>query len=103
MEAVRAILKTVLAKALHSLEAEDRLAAAWPLVCGKAMSKHGLVTGYNEGVVRISVSDELWRRQMASIREQLAVELGKVAEVPVREIHFEVRANLHVATQGRGE
>jgi predicted nucleic acid-binding Zn ribbon protein len=72
---------------------EDRLAAAWPVVCGKAMAEHGTVVGYVDGVARVQVEEGTWLRQLTSMRGQLAGELSRIAGVRVREIHFERKRN----------
>lgn len=91
MEEMRALLKNVLGRSLEALTEEDRLAAAWTVACGKAMADHGTLVSYVEGVVTIQVTDKTWLKQMTSMRGQLTGELGRIAGVRVREIHFEVK------------
>ena len=91
MEGMRELLRGSLARSLEGMREEDRLAAAWPVACGRAMADHGSIAGYADGVVRVAVEDEAWRRQIMSMRRQLAAELARIAGVPVREIHFEVK------------
>jgi len=90
MEGMRELLRKSLARSLEGMREEDRVAAAWPVACGTAMAGHGLISGYADGVVWIQVEDEAWLRQMMSMRRQLTAELGRIAGVAVREIHFEV-------------
>lgn len=89
LEGMRDLLKGSLGRSLGALQEEDRLAAAWPVACGKAMAGRGNVVGYAEGVVRVEVADGAWLRQLMSMRGQLAVELARIAGVRVSEIHFE--------------
>lgn len=91
MEGMRALLRGSLGRSLEGMREEDRLAAAWPVACGKAMAGHGTVLSYVEGVVRVEVADGPWLQQMMSMRRQLTGELARIARVPVREIHFEVK------------
>ena len=93
MEGMRDLLKGTLGRSLAGLSEEDRLAAAWPVACGKAMAEHGTVVGYAEGVVRVEVSDAAWLRQLMSMRGQLAREMARIAAVKVTEIHFESKRN----------
>ncbi len=93
MEEMRALLKSVLGRSLEALTEEDRLAAAWTVACGKAMAHHGTLMGYADGIVTIQVTDKIWLKQMMSMRGQLTGELGRIAGVRVREIHFEVKDN----------
>jgi hypothetical protein len=89
MEGMRDLLKGSLARSLGALPDEDRLAASWPVACGKAVAGHGTVVGFADGVVRVEVEDGVWLRQLMSVRGQLAGEMARIAGVKVSEIHFE--------------
>lgn len=93
MEGMRDLLKGSLGRSLGALHDEDRLAAAWPVACGKAMAGRGTVVGYADGVVRVQVEDVAWLRQLMSMRRQLAGEMERIAGVRVSEIHFEEKRN----------
>jgi predicted nucleic acid-binding Zn ribbon protein len=93
MEGMRDLLKDALRRSLRALQDEDRLAAAWPVACGKAMAERGAVVGYADGVVRLQVADEAWMRQMMSMRGQLAGEMARISGVKVAGIHFERKRN----------
>lgn len=94
MEGMRDLLKSSLGRSLEALTEEDKLAAAWPVACGKAMAGHGTVIRYAEGVVTIEVVDGAWLRQMMAMRGQLTGELGRIAGVKVCAIHFELKRNM---------
>jgi hypothetical protein len=89
MEGMRDLLRANLRRSLQAMKEVDRLAAAWPIVCGVAMASHGEVTGYLEGTVTVQVSDGDWMRQMMSMQGQIGGELGKIAGVRVTALHFE--------------
>jgi predicted nucleic acid-binding Zn ribbon protein len=89
LEGMRDLLKASLRRSLGALSDEDKLAAAWPVVCGRAMAERGAVIGYGDGVVRVQVEDGAWLRQLVSMRVQLAEEMARIAGVTVSEIHFE--------------
>jgi hypothetical protein len=91
MEAMRDVLRGTLAKSLRGIHDEDRLAAAWTVACGCAMADRGRVVGYDAGVVRIEVADQVWLRQMISLRSVLEREMARIAGLPVREIKFELQ------------
>ena len=91
MEGMRDLLRGSLGRSLHGMRDEDKLAAAWPVACGKAMAERGTVVGYADGVILVEVADGAWLRQMMSMQGQLAGEMGRIAGVQVRGIHFEVR------------
>jgi hypothetical protein len=44
-------------------------------------------------VVFVQVADEVWMRQMMSMRAQLIGEMARIAGVKVSEIHFELKRN----------
>jgi predicted nucleic acid-binding Zn ribbon protein len=93
LEGMRELLKGSLGRSLEALRDEDRVAAAWPVACGKALAERGTVVGYLDGVVRVQVEDGAWLRQLMSMRGQIAGEMARIAGVKVSEIHFERRRN----------
>ena len=91
MEGIRDLLKRSLGQSLNSLRDEDRLAAAWPVACGKTMAERGTVVGFDDGVLRVQVENRAWLQQLMSMRGQLAGEMARIAGVRVSEIHFEMK------------
>jgi hypothetical protein len=91
MEGIRDLLKRSLGQSLNSLRDEDRLAAAWPVACGKKMAARGTVVGYDHGVLRVQVENRAWLQQLMSMRGQLAGEMARIAGVKVGAIHFEMK------------
>ena len=91
MEGIRDLLKRSLGQSLYSLRDEDKLAAAWPVACGKTMAKRGTVLGYDDGILRVQVENRAWLQQLMSMRGQLAGEIARIAGVRVSEIHFEMK------------
>ena len=89
LEGMRDLLKGSLGRSLEALPDEDRLAAAWPVACGKALAGRGVIVGYTDGVVRVQVEDGAWLQQLMSMRRQLAGEMARIAGVKVSAIHFE--------------
>ncbi len=100
MEGMRDLLKGSLRRSLGAMQDEDRLAAAWPVACGKAMAERGVVVGYADGVVHVEVADGAWLRQMMSMRAQLAGEMARIAGVKVCGIHFEVKGKRTAVGRG---
>jgi hypothetical protein len=91
MEGIRGLLKNFLGQSLNSLRDEDRLAAAWPVACGKTMAARGTVVGYDDGVLRVEVENRAWLQQLMSMRGQLVGEMARIAGVRVSDIHFEMK------------
>ena len=88
---MRAVLRRSLGRSLHALGEADRLSAAWPVACGRAMAVHGEVVGFFEGTVTVAVSDSAWLSQMMSMRSILQNEMARIARVKVTAIHFEMK------------
>jgi len=91
MDSMREILKKNLARSLEAMPELDRLTAAWPVACGKAMADRGEIIGFDGGVVRIQVESAVWLDQMRSMTAVLERELAKIAGVKIAGIHFEVK------------
>jgi hypothetical protein len=91
MEDMRTLLRGTLGRSLQAMRPEDKLAAAWPVACGKAMAERGTVVGYVDGEVWIEVQEGAWLRQMMSMQGQLAGQMGRIAGVKVSRIHFKVK------------
>ena len=91
MERMRDLLRGSLGRSLEALPALDRLAAAWPVVCGTGMAAHGEIIGLDAGVVRIAVTDSVWLAQMLTMRSILEHDLARIAAVPLTGIHFELK------------
>jgi Dna[CI] antecedent, DciA len=91
MQGMRDLLKGALGKSLEALSDEDKLAAAWPVACGKAMAERGTIIAYQNGIVLIAVTDSAWLQQFRNMRGQLASEMARIAAVQVTEIHFQVK------------
>ena len=89
MDSMRDMLKKNLARSLATLTATDRLAAAWPIACGKAMAARGEIVGFENGVVEVQVQDAAWLDQMRSMGPILQSDLGKIAGVKIAGIHFQ--------------
>lgn len=89
---MRAVLRGSLGRSLRTLGEVDRLSAAWPVVCGRAMAERGEIVRFADGVLEVEVGNSQWLEQMQSMHGQLANDIGRIAGVSVREIHFSRRA-----------
>lgn len=90
MEGMRSVLRRSLGRSLRELPEEDRLAAAWPVACGSAMAVHGRVLYLDvEGVLHVRVDGAQWMLQFVQMRTALAKDVGRIAGVRLKAIHFE--------------
>lgn len=91
MDSMRDILRKNLARSLEAMPVADRLAAAWPVACGKAMADRGEIVGFENGIVEVQVESAVWLDQMRSMSLILQSELAKIAGVKIAGIHFGVK------------
>jgi hypothetical protein len=91
MDSMRDMLKKNLARSLEAMPVMDRLEAAWPVACGKAMADRGEIVGFENGVIQVQVQDSVWLDQMRSMGSVLESQLAKIAGVKIAGIHFEVK------------
>ena len=90
MQRMRDVLRGSLARSLRELPDEDRLAAAWPVVCGSALAGHGEVRYLDaDGILHVRVTGTEWMKQFGHMRSALANDLGRIAGVRLNGIHFE--------------
>ena len=94
MQNMRDLLRGTLRQSLRAMSPDDRLAAAWPVACGKAMAERGEIVGFVEGVIQVEVANIIWLKQMMSMRSVLEHDLARVAGVKVTGIHFELKRTL---------
>ena len=88
MESMRDVLRGSLGQSLRTMEPLDRLRAAWPVACGAAMARKGVVARFDDGILHVEVGDSAWMEQMMGMRSVLQNEVGRIAEVKLRGIHF---------------
>ena len=91
VQGMRDFMRGSLARSLSTLSAEDRLAAALPLVCGTAMAGHCVIERLDDKqTLHIRVSDHEWLGPLLAMRDMLRSDLARTAGVPLGGLHFEV-------------
>jgi hypothetical protein len=91
MENMRELLRSSLGRSLDALPALDRLTAAWPVACGPALARRGVLTSFEAGILQIEVADAAWMEQLLGMRAVLEHELARIAKVKLAGIHFELK------------
>ncbi len=87
---MRDILRDSLSRSLRELSDEDRLAAAWPVACGRALAEHGELLRLDEDrVLHVRVDGSAWMQQFLHMRSALSNDLGRIAGVRLQAIQFE--------------
>ncbi len=90
MQGMRDLMRGSLARSLSTLPAQDRLAAALPLVCGTALASHCEVVGLDAaGTLHIRVTGRDWMAPLQGMRELLRSDLARIAGVVLTDLRFE--------------
>lgn len=91
MDSMRTLLRRDLARSLSALPELDRLRAAWPVACGRAVADHSEIIAFENHTVQIHADDPLWLTHMLSMRPVLEAELRRIAAVDLTAIHFSLK------------
>jgi predicted nucleic acid-binding Zn ribbon protein len=94
MQAMRDILRGSLAKSLNALTPLDRLSAAWPVAAGHAVAGRTFVSAFEDGMVRVTVPDKTWQRQLEMVHLQLLSDLKNISRIAVTDILFVLPENV---------
>ena len=90
MQRMRDVLRSSLGVSLRDLTPEDRLAAAWQVVCGQALAGRAQVLYLDaDNVLHVKVLEASWFEEFFDRRSALARDLARIAGVPLAGIHFE--------------
>ena len=92
MNRASAGLETIIAKALHRAPASESALLAWPVVCGSAVAGRTRALGFSDGILRVEVVDEGWRRELVSLAPRYVALINRYSVVSVKRIEFVVKA-----------
>ena len=90
MEHVRTGLRNIMADLLRSRPAEEAVALAWPIVCGKEVAERARAVSFREGVLIVEVSDAAWREQLGSFGPRYVNGFKELLGPVVKEVRFKV-------------
>lgn len=88
MEPVRTGLRNIMADLLRSRPAEEAVALAWPVVCGREVAGRTRTAGFAEGVLLVEVPDPTWREQLVSFAPRYVSGFAELLGPVVREVKF---------------
>jgi Dna[CI] antecedent, DciA len=63
---------------------------AWPLACGTKIADRTEAISFADGILRVTVPDKTWRRQLQSFRLQYLAALNGISSQKVDNIEFVV-------------
>ncbi len=93
MQRMRDVLRCSRGGSLRAMVAEDRIAAAWSVVCGQRIAERTRLTAFSAGVLEVEVTDAAWQQQMRSMAPRLVHEMRSIAQVDVTDILFKLATN----------
>ena len=90
MEPVRTGLRNIMSELLRARPAEEAVALAWPVVCGKDVAARTQAANFSEGVLTVDVPDANWRAQLAALAPRYVNGFSELLGPVVREVRFKV-------------
>lgn len=107
MEPVRTGLRNIMSELLRARPADEAVAMAWPLVCGKEVAARTQAAGFSEGTLTIDVPDATWRAQLAAFAPRYLSVFNELLGPVVKEVKFRVKQSAlnsqHSAKPGSAE
>lgn len=91
MESVRTGLRRIMSDLLRAQPAEEAVALAWPLVCGKDVAARTRAVSFNEGTLIVEVPDTAWRNQLQSFASRYINGYESLLGSVVKKMQFTVR------------
>jgi len=85
-------LETILAKALRHAPADQSALLAWPVACGSTVAHRTRALSFAAGVLRVEVSDDGWRRELAHLAPRYLALINKYSAIAVKRIEFVTKA-----------
>jgi hypothetical protein len=89
MEPAGAGLARIMAELLRGTPPDDAPVFAWPVICGAAVAERTKPLLFAGGVLRVAVSDQGWRGQLAELESRYLREFSRLLGPDrVRRIEF---------------
>ena len=92
MNRASAGLETILAKALHRAPAAESPLLAWPIACGSAVADRTRALSFADGILRVEVADDGWRRELANLAPRYLALINKYSATSIGRIEFVVKS-----------
>jgi len=85
-------LETIIAKALHRAPAAESPLLAWPIACGSAVADRTRALSFADGILRVEVADDGWRRELANLAPRYLALINKYSATSIGRIEFVVKS-----------
>jgi predicted nucleic acid-binding Zn ribbon protein len=90
LEPVRTGLRNIMSELLRARPAEEAVAMAWPLVCGKEVAARTQAASFSDGTLTIDVPDATWRAQLAAFAPRYVSGFNELLGTVVKEVKFRI-------------
>jgi len=84
-------LENIIAKSLRRAPASESAVLAWPIACGSAVAERTRALSFSDGVLRVEVADEGWRRELINLAPRYLALINKYSATLVKRIEFLVK------------
>jgi hypothetical protein len=84
-------LETIIAKSIQRAPASESALLAWPVACGSAVADRTRALYFADGILRVEVADDDWRRELAHLAPRYLALINKYSAASVRRIEFVVK------------
>jgi hypothetical protein len=88
MEHAGAGLEKIVAHSLRQAPPGEAPLMAWPLVCGSGVAERSHASSFEDGVLRVEVSDAQWKSELQSLAPRYLAAINRYTTEAVRRIEF---------------
>ena len=88
MQHAAAGLDKVVTECLRHAPAAEAPLLAWPLVCGSAVAERTRALSFDDGVLRIEVSDAGWKFELGNLAPRYLAGINRYTNKAVHKIEF---------------
>lgn len=89
MEHIKGHLEGLAAGFLRGLDADERVMAAWPHVCGPQAAEHARAIGFSRGVLMVDVDEPEWLATLEQLKSEYGPRLRALTGVVVKDLDFQ--------------
>lgn len=88
MESAGSDLEKIVAQSLRQAPPGQAPLMAWPVVCGSAVAERTQALSFQDGVLRVAVSDAGWRSELQVLAPRYLASINRYTTQVVRRIEF---------------
>jgi Dna[CI] antecedent, DciA len=88
LEKIGAGLEEIVANSLRRARAGEGPVLAWPVACGSAVAARTRALEFSQGVLRVEVPDQGWRKELQNFAPQYLAVMNRYVAESVKRIEF---------------